>query len=146
MPDQPFWKIKSLNEMDEQEWEALCDGCARCCLHKLEDEATGEIFYTNVACRLLNLSTCRCNDYVNRYQRVADCLKLSIGRIQTLQWLPATCAYRLIAEGHELPDWHPLQSGNYESVHRAGISVRYLAVNASHRTDELESHIITWSK
>jgi hypothetical protein len=141
MVDRAFWKTKSLEEMNEQEWEALCDGCARCCLHKLEDETTEEILYTRVACRLLNRQSCRCKDYVHRQQRVADCLKLSVQHTRLFQWLPTTCAYRLVANGLDLPDWHPLQSGDPESVHRAGISVRYLAVSANHAS-ELELHII----
>ena len=129
--------------MNEQEWEALCDGCARCCLHKLEDEATGELFYTNVACRLLNLYTCRCEDYAHRHQKVADCCKLSVQEIEAFRWLPSTCAYRRISRGEELPHWHPLQSCDPESVHRAGISVRHRAVSSNY-ADELESHVITW--
>ena len=117
-----FWKRKSLREMTADEWEALCDGCALCCLQKLEDEDTGEVYFTDIACRLLDVDTCRCRDYAARAKLVPTCLVLSVDEPEAFHWLPATCAYRLLAEGHELPGWHPLITGDPDSVHEAGIS------------------------
>jgi uncharacterized cysteine cluster protein YcgN (CxxCxxCC family) len=128
MNDQ-YWKRKSLAEMNSREWEGLCDGCALCCMHKLEDEDTGEIFYTDVACKLLDVNTCRCSDYANRAKKVADCLILSVDEPQTFEWLPDSCAYRRLARGQELPEWHPLLTGDPNSVHEAGVSVRDSAVS-----------------
>jgi uncharacterized protein len=119
-----YWLDKSLEEMSRREWEGLCDGCARCCLVKLEDEDTGEIHYTDVGCTLLDGATCQCRDYTNRQKKVADCVRLTAKTVRDLNWLPTTCAYRLVADGQDLPEWHPLVSGDPESVHRAGISVR----------------------
>ena len=100
-----YWKRKSLAEMNAAEWEGLCDGCALCCMHKIEDEDTGEIFYTDIACRLLDVNTCRCTDYANRAKRVADCLVLSVDEPKAFTWLPDSCAYRRLANGQELPVW-----------------------------------------
>ncbi|MBX3598543.1 MAG: YcgN family cysteine cluster protein [Rhizobiaceae bacterium] len=120
----PFWKQKTLEAMTSQEWESLCDGCGKCCLSKLEDEDTGDIYWTSVGCRLLDSGSCRCRNYENRMQIVDDCVGLNPQNVRTIVWLPQTCAYRLVAEGRELYWWHPLVSGSKETVHEAGISVR----------------------
>jgi uncharacterized cysteine cluster protein YcgN (CxxCxxCC family) len=137
-----FWRGKALDELTDAEWERLCDGCGKCCLHKLEDEDTGEIFFTRVACRLLDLKSCRCGDYANRTRRVSDCHDLRL-RNYSPRWLPSTCAYRLVAEGQELPSWHPLVSGNKQSVHRAGVSIVSYAVSEDW-VDCVEDHVIEW--
>jgi len=139
MKDQ-YWKRKSLAEMTAEEWEGLCDGCALCCMHKVEDEDTGEVFYTDVACKLLNLETCRCRDYANRTRFVTDCLVLSVNETEAFEWLPASCAYRRLANGQELPEWHPLLTGDPESVHRAGVSLRDDAVSE----DEVDDYSVLY--
>lgn len=125
----PFWERKSLTDMTKTEWESLCDGCGRCCLIKLEDEETAEIYTTRLSCRLLDPETCTCTDYKNRHKKVADCLSINAETLDELSWLPSTCAYRRIANGQGLEWWHPLVSGRSDSVHEAGVSVREFAVN-----------------
>ena len=127
--DRDFWQYKDLWEMSFEEWEALCDGCGQCCLHKLEYVDTGQLAFTCVACRLLDIERCRCQQYKDRKAARPECLFLTPENVGNVPWLPATCAYRLIREGKGLPCWHPLVSGDPESVHRAGISVRHRAVS-----------------
>jgi len=134
----PFWRRKTLEDMSSSEWESLCDGCARCCLVKLEDEDTGDIHFTDIGCTLLDSGSCRCRDYRRRKQRVSDCVKLTPEAVRTLSWLPVTCAYRLVAEGKDLPDWHPLVSGSPDSVHEAGVSVRGRVIASE---DDLEQEL-----
>ena len=143
MPEPFYWQTKSLAEMNQEEWESLCDGCGKCCLHKLEDAETGQLFYTNVACRLLNLNSARCTRYRLRKRLVADCIQLTPAKLGDVAWLPSTCAYRLLAKGEDLPAWHPLVSGDPESVHKAGVSVRGWTVSERDAGD-LEEHIVRW--
>jgi uncharacterized protein len=139
-----FWKTKTLSEMTTEEWESLCDGCAKCCLHKLENEDTGDIFFTSLACHLIDLTNCRCTRYAERTQLVPDCVDLR--KLDTAQyyWLPASCAYRLLHEGKDLPAWHPLVSKTTTSLHTLGISIQSYAQKASENEnlDNLEDFII----
>ena len=121
---QPFWETKQLHELNATEWESLCDGCAKCCVHKLQVEETGQVHYTCVACRLLDVNTCRCTNYANRHELVPECAVLSPEQPELFEWMPETCAYRLMHEGKSLPDWHPLITGNPQSVHAHGASAR----------------------
>ncbi|MDD2704059.1 MAG: YcgN family cysteine cluster protein [Acidocella sp.] len=138
-----FWREKTLAEMSKAEWESLCDGCGRCCLHKLRDEDTEELAFTSVACRLLDPATARCTDYPNRKRRVPDCVQLTPQMLNEIDWLPPSCAYRLVHEGKDLPPWHPLRSGNPQSVLEAGGSVAGRCV--SERTaGPLENYVVDW--
>jgi uncharacterized cysteine cluster protein YcgN (CxxCxxCC family) len=122
--DVPFWERKRLHEMSAREWESLCDGCGLCCLIRFEDEDSGEVIPTRVSCRLFDGDRCGCKDYANRRAQVPDCIKLTPWNIQDLPWMPRSCAYRRLHEGKPLPVWHPLLTGDPESVHDAGVSVR----------------------
>ena len=140
-----FWEEKTLNQMSVDEWEMLCDGCGRCCLNKLEDEDTSEIYYTNVACSLLNIETCKCTNYKQRLVLMKECLQIEINESSNLAELPDTCAYRLLASGKKLHSWHPLLSGDPNSIHKAGISVQNKVVSEEFiHQDQLEEHIISW--
>jgi len=142
----PFWRSKALEEMTSGEWESLCDGCARCCLVKLEDEDSGEIHFTDIGCALLDAKTCSCRDYRRRARLVPDCVKLTPAAVRTLSWLPVTCAYRLVAEGKDLPDWHPLVSGCEDSVHEARASVRgRVSMSEEDLPQEMwPEHVVKW--
>jgi uncharacterized cysteine cluster protein YcgN (CxxCxxCC family) len=145
-PAKPFWRTKSMSEMSKAEWESLCDGCGRCCLNKLTDEETNQTVYTDVGCKLLDGQTCRCTDYPRRQTRVKDCIRLTPRNVARLAWLPPTCGYRLIAAGRDLYWWHPLVSGDPETVHQAGVSVRG-RVTASEKDvpdARLEEYVVSW--
>jgi uncharacterized cysteine cluster protein YcgN (CxxCxxCC family) len=143
----PFWRHKKLDELTPEEWESLCDGCGRCCLKKLQDEATGKVVYTDVACKLLDRERCRCRCYAQRHELVPDCVALEPGDERTFDWLPTTCAYRKLAAGEDLEWWHPLVSRDPETVHRAGISVRGRTLGERGvPAEELEARVIRWIK
>ncbi len=138
-----FWESKTLAEMTAAEWESLCDNCGKCCLVKLEDEDTGEIAFTSVVCDLIDLDTCRCTRYSERCTLVPECIDLKQHDFAEYNWLPSTCAYRLLTDGEPLPDWHPLNSGTPESVKDAGVSIASYAIKESQVNDP-EDHIIEW--
>ena len=142
-PPTPFWKEKKLTELSRKEWESLCDGCAKCCLYRLEDEDTRQIYFTNVHCRLLDTQTGRCTDYANRSTRVPDCVTITPAVLADPYWLPRSCAYRLLAEGRDLPAWHPLLSGDPLTVVRAGHRVCGRTI-CEDDADELENHLVDW--
>ena len=137
-----FWELP-LAELSRAEWEALCDGCGHCCLHKLEDADTGAIEHTNVACKLLNPETACCSDYRNRKARVPDCLRLTMKIVGEVAWLPESCAYRIRARGEKLPEWHYLICGDRDEVRKAGISVAGRVVSET-EAGPLEHHIVEW--
>lgn len=142
---QPFWKTKSLERMTQTEWESLCDGCGKCCLHKLQDEDTDEVYFTNVACRQLDLKTARCMKYDERKRFVPGCVILKPETVSELDWLPSTCAYRLVSEGRDLSDWHPLISGSSDQMLAAGISVAGRVVD-ERKAGDLEDHLYEWDR
>ena len=140
-----WWIEKPLDELSSEQWEALCDGCAKCCLHKLEDADSGEVFYTRVRCRYLDEATCRCTDYEKRSILVPNCIQLKPGEMDELSWLPETCAYRLRWQGLPLPSWHYLESGSRDTVHLEGVSIRGRALSEEHvHPDGFEEHIVQW--
>jgi uncharacterized cysteine cluster protein YcgN (CxxCxxCC family) len=140
-----FWKQKPLEKLNQDEWEALCDGCAKCCLQRLEDKDSGEVFVTNIVCRYLDEDECRCSDYANRSINVPDCVSVNLELLQDPYWLPSTCAYRLLAEGKELPEWHPLISGTQDTVIASGNSIKGRVVCET-EADDPEHHLIQWAK
>ena len=142
----PFWRRKALAEMTDSEWESLCDGCGKCCLNKLEEEATDRTYYTDVGCRLLDGQSCRCRDYAHRSEKVDDCVRLTPESLKDIVWLPPSCAYVLVGQGRDLYWWHHLVSGDRETVHQAGVSVRgrVRASEADVSDDDLEDYIVSW--
>jgi len=141
--DKPFWKTKSLGEMSQAEWESLCDGCGRCCLHKLRYDDTNALAFTNVACRLLDTTSCQCRNYPTRQAHVPDCVTLTSDTLSEIDWLPPSCAYVRLAEGKELAWWHPLVSGDLDTVRKAGVSVSGRAIDERY-AGPLEHHIVEW--
>lgn len=140
-----FWEHKTLEQLDQTQWEALCDGCAQCCLIKLEDEDSGQIATTSLCCNLLDIDSCRCTDYANRRVRIPDCVELNASTTRQFNWLPESCAYRRVAQGLPLPDWHYLISGDRDAVHAAQASIRDFAIPESHvHEDEWEECVIRW--
>lgn len=143
--EQPFWQTKQLSEMTRPEWESLCDGCAKCCLHKLEDEDDGAVYYTNIACRHLDSATCRCLEYPKRKELVPECVTLTYQQISDFHWLPTTCAYRLLANNEPLPQWHPLLTGNQNSVLESGNSVQgKVRAEKDIEPYDYQEYVISW--
>ena len=142
-----FWQQLSLEQLSQQQWESLCDHCGRCCLHKLEDEDSGEVFFTDVACQYMDEETCSCPHYQQRQQLVPECLSIQPDWGEKFKWLPNTCAYRLLYEGKDLFAWHPLISGDAQSVHLAGISIRGRNFRDNEVDEsEIDQHVIEWVK
>lgn len=140
-----FWKTKTMSELSTSEWESLCDGCGKCCCIRLEDEDTGAIYITDVVCKLFDAGTCQCTDYPNRSKKVPDCVTLTPDNVDQLKWMPQTCAYRLVAEGTDLPDYHHLVSGSREDIHTAGMSVQNAVISELAVDEEDQPHrIVIW--
>ena len=142
---EPFWIRKTLDQLDHEEWESLCDGCGLCCLQKLEDEDDNSVYYTRIACKLLDLKTCQCTDYPNRRASVPDCIQLTPGHADQFKWLPPTCGYRLVDEGRDLYWWHPLVSGDPRTVHEAGVSAKGRTISEEGLdVEDLENYVVDW--
>lgn len=139
-----FWRNTPLSEMTTEEWESLCDGCGRCCLHKLREDKTNAILHTNVTCRLLNNQTGRCNDYIHRQKKIMDCIHLTYEMLADIDWLPPTCAYRLLYQGQTLPTWHPLIAGHTQDMEKLRISVCAWDVINENQAGILEDYIVEW--
>ena len=137
----PFWKTKTLEQMTPEEWESVCDGCAKCCLLKLEDEDSGDIAYTRLHCRLLDGETCRCTNYPERKKHIPDCVTLTPKTVSQIKWMPDTCAYKLLLSGQPLPSYHHLVCGDKNAIHQAGHSIRGRTVNED---QVLEDDQIDW--
>ena len=145
MTQKSFWQVKKLAELSPDEWESLCDGCAKCCLNKLEDPDTKTVFYTNVHCYLLDTENCQCTEYKTRSTLVPECITLTLKDLENPYWLPSTCAYKRLAEGKDLPDWHPLITKDAHTVVQSGNSICQRSINEKNiNEDELEQHLITW--
>ncbi len=144
MVQKPFWQTTALADMNADQWEAICDGCAKCCLVKLHDEETGDITFTNLACCLLDTQSCRCTDYARRTEIVPDCVKLSKDNLDNIDFMPPSCAYRLLNEGKPLPLWHPLVSGTRDSVAAAGMSAKGRIISENDADDDIEAHVVDW--
>ncbi|GAB2191090.1 YcgN family cysteine cluster protein [Sessilibacter sp. MAH2] len=145
MSENRFWETKSLSEMTSEEWESLCDGCAKCCLHKLIDDETDELFFTDLACKLLDVDTCRCTNYLNRLEQIPDCRTFTAENIQDMYWLPISCAYRTLAEGRKLEKWHPLITGDETSVHRFKRSVKGRCISENEvPLEQWQDRIVRW--
>jgi uncharacterized cysteine cluster protein YcgN (CxxCxxCC family) len=146
MSERPFWEAKRLEQMTRQEWESLCDGCAKCCVHKLEDEDSGLVHYTRVVCRYLDQNKCRCTVYDKRRRLVPTCLQLEPGELDQLHWMPSTCAYRLLNEGKGLPIWHPLITGSRRAMIEAGHTVTGKVISEDHvHEEDWPNHIVPWA-
>ncbi len=141
-----FWETTALEDMTSAQWESLCDGCGKCCLGMVDDPSGKSLKHTNVACRLLDPDLCRCSNYQDRHRFVPDCVRLTPSKVRTLEWLPSTCAYRLLSEGQALPDWHPLITGDPESVHTAGMSVRgrHISERDVDLGKDMSAYIVDW--
>ena len=141
----PFWKAKSMAEMSQKEWESLCDGCGKCCCIRFEDEDTEDIYITDVVCKLFDSQSCQCTDYTNRSKLVPDCVTLTPDNVDQLKWMPQTCAYRLISEGKNLPEYHHLVSGSRQTIHKAGMSVQNAVISETEIDEEaLTQRLVIW--